>query len=105
MDSGSIEIVVPTAAAPKAGASLAPRLVTLGGKRIGFRIEGGTELRGGALYQNFDFMASRFKEKLSSRYGIGTFPRMGSSWNPATADQVYDEFASQVDAAILGIAG
>jgi hypothetical protein len=105
VNSGLIDIVVPAARAPQANSTLAPRLDTLRGQRVGFRIEGSTEIRGGSLYQNFEFMATRLQAHLTRRYQIEAFPRLASTWNPETAPRAYDDFVEQSHAAILGIAG
>jgi hypothetical protein len=102
-----IEVMVPTAEAPKAIHASVPPLVDVRAKRVGFRIEAfPIEWTEDLLLRNFEIFMKRIAELLQIQYKPSRIVRFQrDEKNKAREPQVFDEFCRQIDWAILGIAG
>lgn len=102
-----IEVMVPTAEAPKVVRPSVPPLPDVRGKRVGFRIESfPIEWTEDLLLRNFEIFMKRIAELLQIQYQPSSMLRFRREpKEKARESQVFDEFCRQIDWAILGIAG
>lgn len=112
-----VSILDPVAPYPTPGRALAPRLASVAGKTVGFRID----------WWNFADFTDRIRELLEQRHGIagaitlnevgekygiadifktrGRSGRIGRAGREEPIGRALDDFAGQVDWAVVGLAG
>ena len=102
-----MEVMVPTAEAPKFVRPSVPPLADVRGKRVGFRIESfPIEWTEDLLLRNFEIFMTRIDELLQIQYAPSSVVRFQrDARDKARESQSFDEFCRQIDWAILGIAG
>ncbi len=92
-----IEVLDPTEEGPKGARLLAPRLEDVNGKTVGFRMQ----------WTRFDVFMDRFEELFRERFAPKEVLRltgMHSSYFTGTRARESDEFTSQLDWAVVGLA-
>jgi hypothetical protein len=108
MSSGTIEVLDPVADVTIEARTVADRLETLVGKRVGYHHARGP-------YLTVLAFAEKLGELLTEKYGIREIVRLksivdngASGWSdprlPEITKRVYDEYATQVDCVIVGAA-
>ena len=117
MPATKVDMLSPVAPPPKADRPLAPRLTSVDGKTVGYRIdwwnfEDFVERIQELLEQHAKPAGSRTLNKVAATYGVGDIfktrdhaGRTGRAGREAQVQRAIDDFAGQVDWAIVGLAG
>ena len=108
MPQAKIQILDPVGDVPAGGHQLAPLLDSVGGSRVGFRVQ----------WPSFDIFMERIGELLRDLYGVKSIDMLYTGSDGTAAgkvsirgrsdavswDRTYDELAGKVDWAVSGLA-